>query len=158
MVNKEDVFIGVDPGTKGAICALLKSQNKVVFKNTTDDPLELLNWYLELNNHYNLRLIMIEDVHAIPGAAAGSSFTFGWNVGEMNLIARMAKVMLDRVSPKKWQKFIGVKAKGDAIKKEVAEIAHRLYPNAPLYGPRGGLLDGRSDALMIAHYAAYNRN
>lgn len=65
--------------------------------------------------------------------------------------------MLDRVTPKKWQKFIGVTAKGDAIKKNVAEIAARLYPNAQLHGPRGGLLDGRSDALMIAHYAAYNR-
>lgn len=88
---KEDVYCGIDPGCKGAVCALLAKQNKVIFKSTTGDPLELLEWYGQLNQAYNLRLIMIEDVHAIPGAAAGSSFSFGWNVGEMNLIARMSR-------------------------------------------------------------------
>jgi hypothetical protein len=37
-------------------------------------------------------------------------------------------------------------------KKFVASIALQLYPKAPLFGPKGGLLDGRADALMIAHY------
>ena len=51
-----------------------------------------------------------------------------------------------------WQKSIGVKAKGKAIKKDVADICSRLYPLVDIYGPRGGLQDGLSDALMIAHY------
>ena len=35
-----------------------------------------------------------------------------------------------------------------------AEIMSELYPEHKhlLYGPRGGLLDGRSDALAIAHF------
>ena len=37
-------------------------------------------------------------------------------------------------------------------KKHVASIAMQLYPKANLSGPKGGLLDGRADALMIAHY------
>lgn len=154
---KDDVYIGIDPGAKGAICALLAKHNKVSFRNTTDDPLDLLTWFNALNTEFNLRIIMIEDVHSIHGMSANSNFQFGWNVGEMNLLAKMSKVMHDRVTPKKWQKFVGVKEKGKAIKQEVAEIAKRLYPNAQLHGPKGGLLDGRSDALMIAHYAAYNR-
>lgn len=141
---------------KGSWCALLVKHNKAVFKNTTDDPLLTLEWLNALNTEYNVRLIVIEDVHAIPGAAAGSSFSFGGNVAEVNLLARMTKIRLEKVTPKRWQKFIGVKTKGDLIKKEVAGIATRLYPLASLYGPRGGLLDGRSDSLMIAHFAAYN--
>jgi len=60
------------------------------------------------------------------------------------------------VQPKKWQKTIGVTKKGKEIKKEVASICSRLYPDAEIYGPKGGLLDGKSDALMIAHYAFLN--
>lgn len=114
-------------------------------------------WFNTLKTEYNLRIIMIEDVHSILGMSAKSNFSFGRNVEKVNLISAMAKVSVDLVQPKKWQKFIGVKEKGPAIKKEVASIAARLYPTASLFGPKGGLLDGRSDALMIAHYAAYNR-
>lgn len=37
-------------------------------------------------------------------------------------------------------------------KKTVAAKALQLYPDAELHGPKGGLLDGRADALMIAHF------
>ena len=43
------------------------------------------------------------------------------------------------------------------MKKQVAEIAQSLYPTAELHGKRGGLLDGRADALMIAHYGLHNK-
>jgi hypothetical protein len=100
---------------------------------------------------------MLEDVHSLPLVSAKSNFSFGYNLGVVTTIAIASNVMVDKVTPKKWQKFIGVTVKGDGIKKDVAAIATRLYPDAHIYGPRGGLLDGRSDALMIAHYAAYNR-
>lgn len=156
-MQKEDVYLGIDPGSKGAICALLAKENKVIFKHTEDPPADLLAWINRLKEQYNLRLIMIEDVHSLPLVSAKSNFSFGYNLGVVTTISIASKVMVDKVQPKKWQKFIGVKATGDAIKKDVAAIAARLYPEAKLYGPRGGLLDGRSDALMIAHYAAYNR-
>ena len=38
------------------------------------------------------------------------------------------------------------------LKVAVANKAEGFYPEAQLHGPLGGLLDGRSDALMIAHY------
>ena len=39
-------------------------------------------------------------------------------------------------------------------KQMTAAIMSELYPEVKpmLYGPRGGLLDGRSDALAIAHH------
>lgn len=154
---KEDVVIGIDPGLSGAICALLINQNKVTFKSTAEDPLILFNWFEQMKSTYNLRCITIEDVHSLLGMSAKSNFSFGRNVERVNLLAQLSKVRVELVTPKVWQKFVGIKQKGPAIKKEVAEIAARLYPNAPLYGPKGGLLDGRSDSLMIAHYAAYNR-
>ena len=152
-----DVYIGIDPGASGALCALLAKQNKMIFKDTTEDPSKLIEWIDQIKTGYNLRVIMIEDVHSLPLVSAKSNFSFGYNLGVITTIAMACNVMVDKVPPKKWQKFAGVKEKGPAIKKEVAEIASRLYPNAVLHTPRGRLLDGRSDALMIAHYAAYNR-
>jgi hypothetical protein len=69
--------------------------------------------------------------------------------------------MVDVIRPKAWQKEIGVsvsrnlkgQARKKAIKNGVGEIAKRLYPSAVIHGPKGGLLDGRSDALMIGHSA-----
>ena len=67
---------------------------------------------------------------------------------------------IQTVTPKIWQKFIGVTVKGKLIKDEVAKIAQDLYPTAVLHGKpykRKGkvlqaLINGRSDSLMIAHY------
>jgi hypothetical protein len=86
--------------------------------------------------------------------SAKSNFTFGRNLGSIHAIAEINCFgrIPSTVAPKVWQKFAGVTAKGKWIKKEVAQIATKLYPTANIRGKRGGLLDGRSDALMIAHY------
>jgi len=70
----------------------------------------------------------------------------------LNSLINHQRVQVELIQPKVWQKEIGVQATGKAIKQAVATIAHGLYPHAELYGPRGGLMDGRADALMIAHY------
>lgn len=154
---KAEVVIGIDPGAKGALCALLPHLNKVRFMATTEKPKDILDWFNALNTNYNLRCIIIEDVHSLPKMSAKSNFQFGRAVERVNLLAELVGVRVELIQPKRWQKYVGVKQTGPAIKKEVAAIAARLYPDAPLYGPKGGLLDGRSDSLMIAHYGAYNK-
>jgi hypothetical protein len=151
----KQVFIGIDPGVKGAICILDPTEGKAIFLNTTDDARNLINTLTRCNDEVsNVRCIMIEDVHSIHGMSAKSNFQFGANVGRVNTVAEATGFMVDKVTPKKWQKEVGVKSttKGKAIKPEVAEICSRLYPDVSIRGPKGGLLDGRSDALMIAHY------
>ena len=152
--KKPPVFVGVDPGDKGAICALRTDTQSAIFLETTLTPIAMNLWFNQLKDECDIRVIMIEKVHAISGASAGSSFSFGRSFQKVITIAECSGKMVDFVTPKKWQKHIGVTKKGQAIKKDVAGICRRLYPNSEIYGPRGGLLDGRSDALMIAHYAS----
>ena len=147
-------YVGCDPGAKGSFCLLVPSTKQVAFFSTTAKPVDIYDWFIDIQTQLNLAVTMIENVHAIKGAAAGASFTFGRNVGIVNTIPACAGSSVDLVAPKKWQKFVGVKTKGKLIKKEVAGICERLYPKASIYGPRGGLLDGRSDSLLIAHYAS----
>jgi hypothetical protein len=153
-------YVGIDPGAKGAICLLDTNNQSILFKPTGAvdfPPLEIHNWLMGLHIRSYFRIIGIENVSSVPGASAGSNFKFGFNVGLIRGIAESTGIGVDLVRPKAWQKAVGIpafKAKtATAIKKKtIAEVALRLYPTADLFGPRGGLLDGRSDALMIAHF------
>ena len=100
--------------------------------------------------------IWIEDVHSLYGMSAKSNFIFGKNLGMVTtvseIISKGDSSKIRTVTPKIWQKHIGVTSKGKHIKKNVADIAKKLYPNVDIHGKRGGLLDGRSDACMVAYY------
>jgi len=143
---------GIDPGNNGALCVL-----------DTVDPSYIALLDIRKNTIYEVALwlhnqgvgpVFLEDVHSLFGMSAKSNFSFGRNLGVVITIAQIITKgqPSSYVTAKTWQKYIGVTAKGKAIKKDVAQIAAKLYPKAALYGPQGGLLDGRCDALMIAHY------
>lgn len=154
-------YLGIDPGSKGAIAVLTPALKHISFHDLSGTtPHAILQFFEEINTNTSINplVITIEKVHAIPGTSAGSNFKFGYNVGMINALAEASQIGVRHITPKAWQKQIGVTVKGKAIKKQVAEIAEKLYPNAPIRGSRGGLLDGRSDALMIAHttYLTYD--
>jgi hypothetical protein len=149
-------FIGIDPGAKGSLCLLDTSTSEIEFHDTpglTISPTQVLRW---LNTRNRTRMIGLEKVSSIRGASAGSNFKFGFNVGAITAIAECSQIGVDLIPPKTWQKGCGIVFKKGtapaARKRVVAHAAQQLYPMAPLHGPRGGLLDGRADALMIAHY------
>lgn len=147
-------YLGIDPGAKGAYCLLVPSTKQVAFYPTDNKPLDTIEWFKKAMTQVDVAVAMIEDVHSLYGMSAKSNFSFGYNVGVVNIIPACVGLSIDKVTPKVWQKFVGVKAKGKAIKHDVAGICDRLYPKAVIRGPRGGLMDGRSDSLMIAHYAS----
>jgi len=156
-----DAYVGVDPGDKGAYCLLVPSTKQVAFTPTTWHGSKTIAWFDRIMNEFELVVTQIEDVHSLHGMSAKSNFTFGRNVERVNLIPSIAGSPIDLVTPKTWQKHIGLKpiktgtkGRSTIIKKNIAEICERLYPNVNIRGPRGGLLDGHSDALMIAHYAS----
>ena len=118
-------------------------------------PFDAAHWLQKQNPN----TVWIEDVHSLFGMSAKSNFGFGRNLGLAIAISQIATKgeVAKTVTPKIWQKYIGITAKGKDIKKQISEIAIKLYPTANIYGKRGGLLDGRSDALMIAHYGLHNK-
>jgi len=150
---------GIDPGATGAICVLDSHDpaHVALLDLKKHSNTDIYNWL-----HSQLRFrgseIWVEDIHSMHGMSAKSNFSFGKNLGIVTTIAELMVGHLPKtVTPKIWQKYVGVTAKGKAIKKQVAKIAQYLYPQAELHGKRGGLLDGRSDALMIAYYGLHNK-
>ena len=148
---------GIDPGANGAI-AILDSKNpdSVALLDLKKTTINNIHTWLHSQLRFRGSEIWIEDIHSMYGMSAKSNFGFGRNLGTILAITELLKGIPPKtVTPKVWQKYIGVTAKGKAIKKQVAKIAQYLYPQAELHGKRGGLLDGRSDALMIAYYGLH---
>lgn len=152
-------YLGIDPGAKGALCILDSNSKQLWFMNTPGidiTPRAVYDWILDLNLITPIKRIAIEDVHAIYGTSAGSNFKFGMNTGMLHGIIGATGFGYELVTPKVWQKGCGVRfkkgMKAPDKKRAVASLALQLYPSALLYGPQGGLLDGRADALCIAHY------
>ena len=145
---------GIDPGSNGAICVLDRNDSTYIAfcdlkKSTTYD---IAIWLFNQQVTY----IWIEDIHSLYGMSAKSNFNFGKNLGVVTTISEIISKgdnsKIHTVTPKIWQQYIGVTKKGKHIKKNVADIAKKLYPNVEIHGKRGGLLDGRSDACMVAYY------
>lgn len=65
------------------------------------------------------------------------------------------------VTPQQWKKTLGVmtgktkdegKKNAKEKKEKTIQLVKSLFPDAPIYGKKGGLKDGRCDALAIAEY------
>lgn len=149
---------GIDPGQKGALCVLdQKDPTYSAYLDLMKSSLyATANWMF----HQKIDQIWIENVHSIFGMSAKSNFTFGKEVGYVHAISSIIlkgnEDQIHLVTPKVWQKAVGVTVSGSTnIKKQVSELSTALYPDVPVYGPKGGLRDGRSDAVMIAHYGLH---
>lgn len=141
------VYIGIDPGAKGSMCVI--SNGKVVFKDfDLKEYSSTLKAFLDTND--TELMVAIEKVHAMPGQGVSSSFSFGQRLGELEGMLTALQIPYELVAPRDWQKACGIPAKSD--KKGIASVMQKLYPTAELYGNKGGLRDGRSDALGLAHF------
>jgi crossover junction endodeoxyribonuclease RuvC len=136
------IYIGIDPGKNGAMC-LLDNENLEFI------DFDLKEYIAKLSKLSDIRAC-IESVHAMPGQGVSSCFTFGQRLGELEGILMTLQIPYELVPPKTWQKACGIQPKSD--KKTIANVITKLYPTADIYGSRGGLKDGRSDALGLAHY------
>lgn len=159
-------YLGIDPGAQGSLCLLAPSLGRIIFHDTPNGNngvtcRDTFAWILAVHAQYSIRMIGLEQVHSVPGTSAGTNFKFGFNVGQIQAIAECTGIGVDLIQPKEWQKLVGVSSPGKALKnapgnskalkKAIASVSIRLYPQAQVLGPKGGLLDGRADALMIAH-------
>lgn len=168
------VYIGIDPGKAGGIMILNRKSGTSVEGNVM--PL--------IGKEYDVRKIFeilsgaatedskacfcaIEDVHAIYGSSAGSTFEFGYGVGLLEGIVVALGIPYAKIQPKKWQKemFEGIpnqqkksstgKTMVNDTKKMAEMAASRLFPDIDLKASSRckKVHDGMVDALLIAEYA-----
>lgn len=145
------ILCGIDPGANGAISVF--DGNNIYFR---DYKTKGLYSYIEILKEYPPDLCSVEKVHAMPGQGVSSTFSFGQRLGEIEGMLMTLNVPYQLVLPRVWQKSLGLNPK--ATKKDIASVLLKMYPQAELYGSRGGLADGRSDALGLLHYTRTKYN
>ena len=141
------IYIGIDPGAKGSMCLI--NSGKLTFMD-----FDLRNYSNTLKAFCDTcdteLIVAVEKVHAMPGQGVSSSFSFGQRLGELEGMLVALQSPYELIAPKDCLKACGIPSKSD--KKGIASVIQKLYPKAELYGNKGGLRDGRSDALGLAHF------
>lgn len=142
--------IAIDPGKKGA--AALLFPGGLLFRDwsgvTDKQRFDVLRTWTQ---KYAVCAAVLEKVGARPEQGVNSMFTFGTNFGWWCGLLDALGLSWSLVSPQTWQKGV-VPSKGG--KEAAVRAASRMFPNAVFHGPKGGLLDGRADAALMAVWAA----
>ena len=156
------MYVGIDPDTKGAIAVLDKGGARVSVLDMPSSKVEKSHY---IRGEEFIKALegslyaCIECVGSRGGNSAQSMFSFGsgfgFGFGSALTLLYMSELSPTMPLPQEWQKHFGLTKKilGEKLdKKHIANKCLELYPDANLYGPRGGLKDGRSDAIMIARF------
>lgn len=152
-----------DVGKDGAIAVF--RDEKLVFKTvipTIGNQIDLSEIRKILTNYECENIhVVVEDVHAIYGAAAKSTFNFGWSLGILEGMLTGMRIPYTKVAPKEWQKEMwkGVQPvykSGKVIDTKATSLlaAKRLFPNEDLRKSERAEKphDGIVDALLMAEY------
>jgi hypothetical protein len=176
------IDIGIDPGQKGAIAVIYSDGSYKVFdmptfsiskekrSNRSITPKKTIQTKVYIDRKGLLALLeeivssdkvepficncITEKQQAMPDQSSNSGFTTGMGYGELLMALDALGIQYETISAKEWQKHFGISkdTKGDSCR-----IAENLFPNAGLRGPRGGVYDGRADAILLCEYGRRKR-
>jgi crossover junction endodeoxyribonuclease RuvC len=146
------LICGVDPGITGAI-AIIESDTK--FHAVYDMPTMPRNEKkLQVDAHelsrlldqWEVDLVVIEMVSAMPNQGVVSMFNFGDSFGQVKGVVAALGIQTYFVRPQAWKKAAGL-LKQD---KEASRLlAIELFPDAPLDRKKDS---GRAEALLVARF------
>ncbi len=158
------LFIGIDPGIRGAV-GVLTGDHQDPFVDVFDmpiqtkrsgrnevDPLALWDRLCAVTQPYVSleRLFVVEQVSAMPGQGVSGMFSLGDSYGCARTIATIHG-RATGVSPVTWKKAM----KLTKNKSYSLTLARRAFPSAAKHLTRVKD-EGRAEALLLAQYAMRN--
>ena len=137
-------YLGVDPGTSGAL-ALWRDEDpcNMLFCRLDDTDHDIAAW-LEIWEPMILHA-MVERVSAFPGQGVSSTFKFGRSFGFVIGLLVAFKIPFDLVTPVTWQRAMHCLSKGD--KNRTKARAQQLFPKVKI-------VHATADAGLIARCCA----
>ena len=167
------ISIGIDPGKSGFM-TVIGSDKWIVYYampliKKQLDVAELASWFSGMPSlfaEFDSLHCVIEDVHAMFGSSAKSTFSFGYVCGVIEALLVSNKIPYTKVNPKTWQKEMWqgipmVKKPSKSGKTMTTDTkamslmaAKRLFPNEDLRATERSTTphDGKVDSLLIAEY------
>lgn len=147
------LYVGIDPGLGGGIAILGPEEPQVFATPVTDgskrEYMEHVMASILAGAGRDVRA-QIEAQQYRPKQAARSTFQTGLGFGIWRGILSAYGIPYEIVQPSKWRRAVGLPDGSD--KAASSALACRLFPSLAdeLVGPRGGIKDGPSEALLIA--------
>lgn len=154
------IICGIDPGNAGALAFLdpdnarMRIVDMPTFEFVTNktrikvDPFTVAS-ELQAQTIANL---YIEEVHASPQMGTVSAFSFGEGKGILLGAAAAMGVPTTLVKPTQWKKQMRIPSDKRAAVQRACQLIPALAQQ--FKGPKGGLLDGRAEAALIALFGA----
>lgn len=169
----EKTYIGIDPGKIGFITALFPSGATEFYAITELDELSLYKCLVGIRERSWQVTAVLEDVHAIFGSSAKSTFAFGEIKGLLKGLLIASEIPYTLIPPKEWQDCIWthsdevatykvIKTKKGESKRKVVDTkktsinaARRLFPRVDLRRNEHckSIDDNKVDSLLMAEYA-----
>ena len=150
------VFVGIDPGKKGAWAVLRTdgtgSRNVSVKvwddQKFTEDMRDIVSWTQRRSGNV---FCVVEKVGAMPGQGVTSMFTFGKSCGYIEGVLRALEIPYQLVPPKTWKKEWSL----TNDKNLSVETCRKLFPNVSLKPTERcrNDSDGMAEAVLMAEYA-----
>ena len=148
-------FIGVDPGSKGAIAAIDNYDNVLFIKDLSSDYRtywEIIADCADIVGSYEDNISVVEDVCGRPGQSCQANTTF-MKLAGMAELATYTISDMSKIKPQVWKKHFGLISKGltkTEKKKMSIELAKKLFPSVA--DQLTASKDGRAEALLLAKY------
>lgn len=166
------VYMGIDPGSKGFI-TVMHDTGMMFFSIEDNDFYRIGDIFAEIKELFPNVVCVMEEVHAIFGSAAKSTFSFGEINGLLKGLLIANKIPYHLVQPKKWQSEIwdfkdmvvtykDVLVKDKVVRKKEVNTKQtsfnavkRIFPNVDLRKNERCKKsdDNKVDSLLIAEYA-----
>lgn len=150
-------FVGIDPGRTGGIGCIGIDQSVRVWRMppATDRgiPMEQVkDIFASLPRPCTIAL---EWNTSRPEEVPDYAFRFGLQTGQLDGLLGGMGIRPSHLTPQAWKAKLGLVGKShdpDSVQGQL--MWKKLYPQYAhlIYGPRGGVLDGPLDALLIAEY------
>lgn len=141
------IYIGIDPGKKGAIALLSGGTIHV----STFDRKRYASTLKSAAESDEGALCCLEHVGARPGQGVTSMFSFGENFGFIQGLLTAYSIPFELVRPQKWKKEFSITSN----KNKSIAVCKRLFPDVSLL-PTARCTkdnDGIAEALLLALYA-----
>lgn len=147
------MILGIDPGISGALAWV---DNDGYLIATHDMPVvevvgkkkvspQILTALIEARLP---RLVVVEEVGAMPGQGVTSMFNFGYSAGVIAGVAAGLKLPTALYRPATWKRSAGVPADKGAAR----QMAQRFWPGARDFDRVKD--DGRAEAALLARWVA----
>jgi hypothetical protein len=158
-MSKGRIFIGIDNGLNGALCAMRNSKilEKIVMPTIsisdkkTDYDIQRI---VEFIKKFEEPFIVIEKAQALPGPGNVQMFSLGRGYGIMTGIVAALGYQYQIVHPKTWQTKLFRDVDKSDTKKASVYVAKRLFPKEDFRATERSKKDhdGLTDSALLAYY------